>query len=94
MMPHALQTDSLPVLRAWAIQHYRNDIQDTILHHAPDSYSWEECDKAEEFILAEAERVIANLTPDLLRSVRYMNCLIDDAVSDTRQLLRSRPGAC
>lgn len=93
MMPHALRTDSVPALKAWAVQHHRNEIQDTILHHAPDSFSWEDCDRVEELVLAEATRVVATLTPDLLRNVRYMNHLIDDAVAETMRLLRSRPGA-
>ena len=93
MMPHALQTDSLPVLRKWAIQHYRNEIQDTILHDAPDSFSWEDCDEVEGLALAEARRVVATLTPDLLRNVRYINHLIDDTVGETIRLLRSRQQA-
>ena len=88
MMPHALQTESLPVLKAWAVQHYRNEIQDTILHHAPDSFSWDDCDEVEGLSLAEAKRVVATLTPDLLRNVRYVNHLIADAVAETILLLR------
>lgn len=88
MMPHALQTDSLPTLRAWALQHYRNAIQDTILYHAPDSYSWKDCDEVEEKVLSHAKKTVSTLTVDLLTSLRYMNCLIDDAVAETRGLLR------
>ena len=89
-MPHALQTDSLPVLRDWAIQHHRNALQATILHHAPDNFSWADCDRVEELVLAEATRVVATLTPDLLRNVRYMNHLIADAADQTKRLLQSR----
>lgn len=92
MMPHALRTDSVPALKAWAVQHYRNEIQDTILHHAPDSFSWDDCDEVEELALAEAKRVIANLTPDLLCNVRYMNHLIADAADETTRLLQPRQG--
>ena len=88
MMTHALQTDSLPALRAWAIQHHRNEIQDTILHHAPDSFSWEDCDQVEGKVLSDAKKTVSTLTVDLLKSLRYMNCLIDNAVAETRSLLR------
>jgi hypothetical protein len=74
------------MLTAWALQHYRNEIQDTILHHAPDSFTWDECDEVEGLALAEAKRVVATLTPVLLRNVRYMNKLIDDAVAETIRL--------
>lgn len=91
MMPHAMQTDSLPVLRAWAVQHYRNAIQDTILHHAPDSFSWEDCDKVEEQVLSQAKKTISTLTIDLLQCPRSINYLIDSAVDETRGLLRQGP---
>lgn len=88
MMPHALQTDSLPALRAWAMQHYRNAIQETILHEAPDRFSWEDCDQVEEHVLSQAKNTISTLTIDLLKSLRYMTHLIDDAVDETKELLR------
>lgn len=90
-MPHALQTDSLPVLKAWAVQHCRNAIQDAIRDYAPDHFTWEDCDQVEERMLAEFEPMIAHLTVDLLRNVRYMNGLIDQIVADTVRLLRQGP---
>jgi len=92
MMPHVLQTDSLPTLRAWAIQHYRNEIQDTILHHAPDSYSWEDCDEVEKIVLSHAKQTISTLTVEHLRCLSYMNCLIAEAAGETKRLMHSRPG--
>jgi hypothetical protein len=91
MLPHALQTDSLPVLTAWARQHCKNAIQDAILFHAPDHFSWEDCDQVEERMLAEFEPVIAPLTVDRLRNLKYMNSLIDDAVAETVRVLRQGP---
>jgi len=88
MMPHALQTDSLPALKAWARQHCRNAVQDAILFHAPDHFSWEDCDHVEERMLAEFEPMIVHLTVALLRNVRYMNGLITQVVADTVRLLR------
>src|ERR1035441_1952232 len=71
MMPHALQADSVPVLKAWALQHYRNGIERAILFHAPDHFTWDDCDGIEERLLNEFTVVVANLTPDLLQSSRY-----------------------
>jgi len=88
MMPHALQTDSLPVLKAWARQHCRNALQDAILFYAPDYFTWEDCDQVVERMLGGFKLKIANLTVDLLQSTRYMNCLITDTVGDTVRLLK------
>ena len=88
MMPHALQTDSLPVLKAWARQHCRNAVQNAILFYAPDHLSWEDGDEVEGKVLSHAKKTVSTLTVDLLKSLRYMNCLIDDAVAETRSLLR------
>jgi hypothetical protein len=91
MMPHALQTDSLPMLKAWARQHCRNAIQDAILFYAPDHFSWEDCDQVQEVMLDEFKLKIAHLTVDLLQCTRYMNCLITDTVGETvRRLKRAR----
>lgn len=90
-MPHALQTDSLPVLKAWAVQHCRNAVEDAIRDYAPDHFTWEDCDEVEERMLAEFEPMIAYLTVDLLQSTRYMNCLITDVVADTVRVLRQGP---
>jgi hypothetical protein len=91
-MNHSLDTDSRALLAAWALQCLRNEIEDTILFHAPDSYSWADCDEVEETMLSKAKRTISSLGMDLLRNRKYMNHLITDAVSDTHSLLRSRPG--
>ena len=88
MMPHALQADSVPVLKAWALQHYRNGIERAILFHAPDHFTWDDCDGIEERLLNEFTVVVANLTPDLLQSSRYMNSMIDDKIGDAVNLLK------
>ena len=87
-MPHTLLTNSLPTLRAWAIQHCRNAIQEAILFHAPDHFSWEDCDQVEERMMDEFKLKIAHLTVDLFQSRRYMNCLITDTVGDTVRTLK------
>lgn len=87
-MPHNLQTDSLPVLKTWAVQHCRNAVEDAIRDYAPGHFTWEDCDQVEDRMLSEFKLLIANLTVDLLRNLKYMNCLIDDAVAETRGLLR------
>jgi hypothetical protein len=88
MMPHALLTDSLPVLKAWARQHCRNAVEHAILFHAPDHFSWEDCDQVEERMMDEFKLKIAHLSVDLFQSTRYMNCLITDTVGDTVRLLK------
>ena len=88
MMPHALQTDSLPVLKAWAVQHCRNALQHMILHHAPGRYQWEDCNFVVAFMLAQFRRMIRHLTVERLRNVRYINCLIDQVVADAITFMR------
>jgi hypothetical protein len=89
MMPHVLQTDSLPVLRAWARQHCQNAIQDAIRDFAPDHFTWDDCDQVEARMLTDFEPMIAHLTVDLLRNLRYMRGLITQVAADTVRLLRS-----
>jgi len=88
MMPHSLQTDCLTALRNWAIQHCRNALQDMILHHAPDRYTWDDCDFVVELMLAAFRRMIGHLAAERLRNVRYMNCLIDQVVADGVKFMR------
>jgi|SRR5579871_4362103 len=88
LMPHALQTDSLPILKAWAVQHCRNAVQDTILHYAPHHFTWDDCDQVEECMMAEFDPMITHVTVDRLRSLRYMNCLITDTVGETVRFLQ------
>jgi hypothetical protein len=89
MMPHALQTDSVPHLKSWAIQHCRNALQDMILHHAPDRYQWDDCDFVVAYMLAQFGRMIAHVTVEHLRNVRYMNCLIDQVITDGMKFMRT-----
>jgi hypothetical protein len=88
MMPHTLQTDSLAPLKAWAVQHCRNALQNAILHHAPDRYQWQDCDFVVAFMLAQFRRMIAHLTAERLRNVRYMNCLIHQVIADAVNFMR------
>lgn len=88
MMPHALQTDSLQALKAWARQHCRNAIHDAI-RDTDHPLSWEECDEVEARMMLVFERIVAHLTVELLRNVGYMNCLIDQIVTDTVGLLKA-----
>lgn len=91
MMPHTLRTDSLVAVKAWAVQHCRNAIQDAIRDYAPDHFTWDNCDQVEERMLAEVEPMIAHLTVDRLRNLRYLNRLITDVVADTVRVLRQGP---
>ena len=88
MMPHVLDTESLPLLKAWARQHCKNAIQDAIRDHAPGRFTWHDCDLVEARMLTDFEPMIAYLTVDLLRNLRYMNCLITDTVGDSVRLLK------
>jgi hypothetical protein len=89
MMPDKTQTDSLPVLKTWALQHHRNEIERAILFFAPDHFDWDDCDRFEEHRLNEFRAVIANLTPDLLCSRLYLDWLITEMIDDAVHLLRS-----
>jgi hypothetical protein len=94
MMIRSLESDSRPVLEAYALQCFRNEIEDTILFHAPDHLTFEDCDDVEEDVLSGADRTVSLLPDELLRNRRYMNHLIENAAGETRRLLRARQGAC
>lgn len=88
MTPDTPQALPLQALKLWALQHYRNGIERAILFHAPDHFDWDDCDQFEERRLNEHRVVIASLTPELLRSTRYMNSLLDDRIGDAVNLLK------
>jgi hypothetical protein len=88
MMPNVHQTNSLPALKAWARQNCRNAIEDTI-RDIDHPLSWDGCEQVEEEMLAEFEGMIAHLTVDRLRSLRYMTSLIDQIVAETVRLLKA-----
>ncbi len=88
MMPNVHQTNSLPALKAWAVQNCRNAVQDAI-RDTDHPLSWDGCNQVEERMMAEFERMTAHLTVELRRNVRYMNSLIDQIVADTVRMLRS-----
>jgi len=89
MIQHALQTRSLPVLKAWARQHCRNAVEHAILHYAPDHFTWDDCNQVVARMLSKFRQMIAHLKTDLLGNLRYMHSLIDQIVADTVRMMRS-----
>lgn len=92
MMPDTTQTFPLQALKLWAHQYFRNEIERAILFFAPDHFDWDDCNRFEERRLYEFKVVVSNLTPDLLRSTRYMDSLIDDKIGDAVNLLKRSRG--
>lgn len=88
MMPHALQTDSRRVLERWAMQSFRNEVWDTILHHAPATLSESTIQRIEIDVLADAQDLVVTLPFDRLKDHRCVNCMISETVSETKDRLR------
>lgn len=88
MMPHELETDSLPALKFGARQHCRNSVENAI-RDTDHPLSWDDCNHVEALMMAEFEQMIANLTVELLRNLRYMTSLIDQIVAETVRLLKA-----
>jgi hypothetical protein len=88
MMPHDLETVSLPALKFGARQHCKNAVHDAI-RDTDHALSWSECNDVEALMLAEFEQMIAHLTVELFRSRHYMDCLITEVVGETVRLLRT-----
>jgi len=88
MMPHALQTDSRRLLEQWASQHFRNEVLDTILHNDPRTLPEATIQRIEQDVLAEAQDLVSTLPIDQLKNPRYMNIMIGDAISETKDRLR------
>ena len=88
MMPHALQTDFRELHKLWAMQHFRNEVWNTILYHGPGTLPESAIEEIENNALADAEELVSRLSKENLRDRRYMNIMICDAISDTKDRLR------
>ncbi|MCZ2153420.1 MAG: hypothetical protein LC114_05900 [Bryobacterales bacterium] len=87
-MNNALQTLSRERLEAHAMQHFRNDVLDTILYNAPIDLADEAVEQVENTVLAQARELVSRLNDDYLRDQHYMDIMVSDAMSETRDLLR------
>lgn len=88
MMPHALQTDSRRVLEVWAMQHFKNEVWETVLYHDPCILPESTIQRIEHDVLADAQDLVLTLPVDRLKDARYMNIMIGDAISETKDRLR------
>jgi uncharacterized protein (DUF1778 family) len=87
-MNNALQTLSRERLEAHAMQQFRNDVLDAILYNAPGDLADEAVEQVENNVLAQAKEFISRLNDVYLRDEHYMNIMVGDATSETRDLLR------
>jgi hypothetical protein len=88
MMPHPLQTDHRRVLERWAVQHFKNEVWDTVLFHDPGTLPESTIRRIEHDVLADAKYLILTLPVDRLKDARFMNIMIGDAISETKDRLR------
>jgi hypothetical protein len=70
------------------MQHFKNEVWDTVLHNDPGTLPESVIEAIEDRVLADAVELISRLNDDCLRDKKYMNIMIGDANSDTRNQLR------
>lgn len=87
-MIHALHTETRELLEAYALQHFRNEVWEAVLHNASFNLPDTTVVRIEQRVLADAQELISRLTAARLRDPRYMNIMITDAISQTKDLLR------
>jgi len=90
MMPHGLETDHRRVLERWAMQHFKNEVWETVLFHDPGTLPESTIQAVENRVLADAKKLISRLDEDCLRKPDYMNFHIEDAIDQTKALLRKK----
>lgn len=88
MMPHALQTDSRRLLERWAMQFFKSVVWDAILHHDPGTVPESTIQRIEHDVIADAQDLVLRLPLERLQDSRFMNIMIGDSMSDTRNRLR------
>jgi hypothetical protein len=88
MMPHSLQNDARRILERWAFQHFRNEVWETVLLHDPATLTEATIQRIEHDVLGDAQDLVLTLPVDRLRDPRYMNIMIGDAMSETKDRLR------
>ncbi len=88
MMPHALQTDDRTANENWAVQHFRNEVWETVRDHDPATLPETTIHRIEDDVLAEAQALVATLPMRCLKDRRYMNCMIYESIGEVKDQLR------
>ena len=70
------------------LQQVANEVQETILRHAPPTWSTERCEEVEEKVMSHTRAVISTLATDELRSSAALHHHIECAVEETRAVLQ------
>jgi hypothetical protein len=84
-------TTTIPVrdqLESDIIQQVRNEVQETLLLHAPDLWADERLDVIEQKVLDNTRIVLASLSIDGLRSPGALQNRIVHALTETKRLIR------
>jgi hypothetical protein len=71
-------------------QQVRNEIEDTLLMHAPDHWQEEELDRIEENVLSHTRQVVDALSTSELQSAGALDRHIEQAVAETKRLIHER----
>jgi hypothetical protein len=69
------------------LQKVKNEVQRTLLIHAPERWHDEDLDRVEAKVIASAAGWIAELTPDEISSERAVSHLMDLATAETMDLI-------
>jgi hypothetical protein len=72
------------------MQQVRNEVQDTILFHAPQNWSDERCEDVENTVMNETRTVVSALSTQELRSSTALQHNINTAVAETMKRLQGR----
>lgn len=82
------QTITRGEIEADIVQQVQNEIQEAILHHAPESWTPENRDAVQETILDHTRLVLDALRTNELQSAGALRSHIAQAIADTKRLIR------
>ena len=69
------------------VEQLKNEVQEIIIHHAPESWSQEHRDAIEENILDHTRMVLSALSANELRSESALQRHIAQAIAETKRLI-------
>jgi hypothetical protein len=72
------------------VQQVRSEVQETILIHAPATWSDQQCEEIEENIMAHTKNVVSGLPTSELMSADALQHVIETAVAKTKLLICER----
>jgi hypothetical protein len=81
--------DSRDQIESDIIHQVRNEIQQTILLHVPDSWSDDRCDAVEESALDHTRHVLAALSNSEVQSAGALQIHIAQAIAETKSIIRT-----